>query len=284
VDLGAEMIDLHCHILPDLDDGVRTMDDALDLARVAEEEGVKKIVATPHLFRDNFDWGDFSVIEEKRRALAEAISGQNIRVDILPGAEVHVSHDLINTVRKNREHLVLNKSSYMFIEFPSSHIFAGAKQLFFELMAEGIRPIITHPERNAVFVQSPVTLFELVQMGSLAQANAGSFLGLYGDQAERAVSHFLELNLVHFIATDGHSPRSLSSRLREAVGKAEALIGPERAQALVNENPYAVISDQEIPSYFPPVNPREKEKPYSIKIPSLFRRKKPGSAESHKRT
>jgi len=277
------MIDLHCHILPDLDDGVRTMDDALEMARVAEEEGVEKIVATPHLFRDNFNWGDFAVIEEKRQALAEAISSQNIRLDILPGAEVHLSHNLMNTVRKNRKHLVLNRSSYMFIEFPSSHIFAGVKKLFFELMAEGIRPIIAHPERNLVFIQNPVLLFELVQMGSLAQANTGSFLGLYGDHAERAVSHFLELNLVHFIATDGHSPRSLSSRMKEAAGKAEALIGKERAQALINENPHAVISDREIPSFFPPVNPKEKERSYSIKIPSIFRRKKPGSAEGHKR-
>lgn len=267
------MIDLHCHILPGLDDGASTLDDALEMARRAQEEGVEIIVATPHVFRDNFDWGDFSIIEEKRCELAEAVNANNIKIKLLRGAEVHIFHGLINAVRKNRSSLVLNGSSYMFVEFPPNHIFSGIKKLFFELMSEGITPIITHPERNIVFMQNPVLLYELVQLGALAQANTGSFLGLYGDRAQKAVSLLLELNLVHFIGSDSHSPHSLSTRMKEAVEKAGIIAGEKRALALVKDNPQAVIADRNLPFLGPPVNPKEKERPLSVKIPGFLRRK-----------
>jgi protein-tyrosine phosphatase len=265
------MIDLHCHILPGVDDGARTLEEALDMALMAEKEGVQKIVATPHLFRDNYNLENFAVIEAKRGELSRALKKNNIAVEVLPGAEVHISHNLLDTIRKNRQNLVLNQSSYMFVEFPASHVFSGAKNLFFALMNEGIMPIIAHPERNAVFIQNPVILYELIQMGALAQANTGSFLGLYGDRTGKAVLQFLELHLIHFIGSDSHSPNSLSCRLREAMAKVELIVGKEQTQALVNDNPSAVINDQELPFLLTPTNPREKEKSFNIKIPRIFR-------------
>ncbi len=155
----------------------------------------------------------------------------------------------------------------MFVEFPSEHVFRGVKELFFELMSEGITPIIAHPERNSVFARNPSFLFELVQMGALAQANSGSFSGIYGREAEEVVFRFLELNLIHFIASDGHNTRSLAPRLSEALKKAEMVIGEEQARALVKENPEAVLEDREIP-YLPEViNPEEKGKKLRVKIP-----------------
>lgn len=263
------MIDLHCHILPGVDDGVSTLEDAVELARVAEGEGVEKIVATPHLFRDNQNWEDFAPLEEKRRLLAEEIRRNDISVEILPGAEVHIFHGLVQAVKKNRDSLVINRSSYMFVEFPSSHIYAGAKNLFFELMTGGITPIITHPERNAVFVQSPALLYELIQMGALAQANSGSFLGLYGDRTQQAVFDLLELNLIHFIASDGHSPRSLSSRLKEAVERAEKVVGHDEALALVTANPRAVVDNLSLPYLQTPIDPKSRTKSLAIRIPGF---------------
>jgi len=265
------MIDLHCHILPGVDDGAKTLEDALEMARVAEKEGIEKIVATPHLFRDNFNYGNFDVIETKQRELAQAIRENNIAIELLPGAEVHIFHDLLGAVRRSKEDLVINRSSYIFVEFPATHVFSGVKNLFFELMSENLTPIITHPERNAVFIQNPVLLYELVQMGALAQANSGSFLGLYGERTEKAVFQFLELHLIHFIGSDSHSARSLSWRLRDAVEKAETIVGQERARALVKENPLAVVENKEVPFVLPPTNPKEKEKSFSLKIPSVFR-------------
>ena len=264
------MIDLHSHILPGLDDGARSMEESLEMARIAERDGIEKIVATPHLFRGNFIYEDFGIIEKKRSELSQALKENNIHAEILAGAEVHISHNLIDEIRRNRENLVLNQSSYMFVEFPSDLVFSAAKNLFFELMSEGIIPIIAHPERNSVFIHSPSLLYELIQMGGLSQANSGSFSGLYGRRVEEAVLHFLELNFIHFIASDSHNTHSVVSLLSEAAREAEMIVGKEKARALVKDNPQAVLDDKEIPYLPEPSNPKEKEKSFKVKIPKIF--------------
>jgi protein-tyrosine phosphatase len=106
------MIDLHSHILPGLDDGAQSMAESLEMAQIAERDGIEKIVGTPHLFRGNFICEDLGIIEKKRSELSQALEENNIHVEILAGAEVHISHNLIDEIRKNRENLVLNQSSY----------------------------------------------------------------------------------------------------------------------------------------------------------------------------
>lgn len=266
------MIDLHCHILPGLDDGAQSLEESVAMAKAAEEDGIKTIVATPHLFRENFNYKDLGIIEEKRMELTGALKDNSIQVEILAGAEVHISHNLIDEIRKNRKYLVLDRSSFMFVEFPPDHVFTGVKELFFELMSEGITPIIAHPERNSVFIHTPRLLYELVQMGALSQANSGSFTGMFGSDVEEAVFRFLKLNLIHFIGSDGHNSRSKTPKLREAVKRAETIVGEERAKALVMENPQAVLDDLELPFFQEPVNPLEKEKKLKVKIPFLRRK------------
>lgn len=261
------MIDLHCHILPDMDDGAESLEESVGMARIAESDGIEKIVGTPHLFRDNFEYKDLGVIEEKRKELSQALIEGNIQVEILCGAEVHISHNLLDEIRTHRTHLVLNQSSYMFVEFPSDHIFSGVKELFFELLSEGITPIIAHPERNSVLSRHPEFLYELIQMGGLAQANNGSFNGLYGRTAESAVFRYLELNLIHFISSDGHNTRSMAPRLSGARSKVERIIGERGARSFVCDNPKAVLEDREIPFKPEAINPRDKEKNFKIKVP-----------------
>ncbi len=94
------MIDLHCHILPDLDDGAGSLDEAVEMARIAERDGIEKIAATPHLFRDNFVYEDLGTIEERRRELSEALKVNKIQVELFPGAEAHISHNLIDEIKK----------------------------------------------------------------------------------------------------------------------------------------------------------------------------------------
>lgn len=266
------MIDLHCHILPGIDDGAKSLEEAVEMAKIAEDEGIERIVATPHLFRGDFMHEDLSIIEERRKELSRALEANNIHVELLSGAEVHIAHNLMEEIRKNRNSLVINRSSYMFVEFPSRHVFSGVKELFFELMSEGIIPIIAHPERNSVFVRNPTFLYDLVQMGSLAQANSGSLSGMYGREAEQAISLFLEMNLIHFIGSDGHNTTALAPRLLEARERAERIIGEEGAWSLVRENPGAVLEDKEIPYQPEAMNPSKKEKRLPLKIP-LFKRR-----------
>jgi protein-tyrosine phosphatase len=177
----------------------------------------------------------------------------------------------MSEVERNRKRLVVNNSAYMFIEFPADHVFPSVRGLIFELMSAGILPIIAHPERNVVLAQKPELLYELVRMGALAQANRGSFLGFYGRMAADAAGRFLEYNLVHFIASDGHNTGSLAPILSDAVGRAEILVGSEGALALVEANPRAVLEDRELPYLPSPVDPRKSRKSFPLRVKGLFK-------------
>lgn len=265
------MIDLHCHILPGLDDGARDLAHAVGMARIARDDGITHIAATPHLFKGSFEFPDLGVFDEARERLVVALREENIDVTILPGAEVHINHGLVNEVRARRKSLVLAGSAYLIVEFPHDHVFSGAKDLFFDLMSEGVVPIIAHPERNTMFARSPKLLFELIAMGALAQANAGSLLEAHGLEAREAARKFLELGLVHFIASDGHNTHSKAPRVAAAAGIAAAIIGEAGASALVTDNPRAVIEDKEIPYRPDPVDPLRKEKKLKLRIPGFLR-------------
>jgi protein-tyrosine phosphatase len=267
------MIDIHCHILPGLDDGAQNLDDSLAIAEAACDDGIKKIVVTPHVFRDNFSLFELSRFEQKMNEVERYLERNRVDIELYPGAEVHFSHDLIEQVKRNRDNLVLNKSSYLLIEFPSDHIFSGAKNIFFELMSEGITPIIAHPERNKVFIRHTSLLYELIQQGSLAQANSGSFLGLYGLTIQRKAIEFLKLNMLHFIASDAHSANFLNRGLSKVISFVSGVIGKEGAMALVDSNPQAVLDDGILPYFSEPVDPGKIKKSIKLKVPGFFTKK-----------
>ena len=264
------MIDLHCHILPGLDDGAKTLDEALGMAGIAAEDGIETMVATPHLFRGE-NPRDFGAVEEKRQELREALAARQIKLEVAPGAEVHICHNLVEELRMNRSRLVVNEGRYMFVEFPPDHIYRGAQRLFFELMSAGVTPVIAHPERNSVFGRHPELLYDLVAQGALVQSNSGSLTGIHGSQAGGRVLRFMELNLVHFIASDGHNARSVPPRLAEAARKTALLAGKDVSDALVLHNPRAVLNDQEIPYLPSPKDPRKSKRSFSIRIPKFLR-------------
>jgi len=268
------MIDLHCHILPGLDDGARDMDHAIAMARISLEEGVTSIVATPHLFKGRFVYDDLDVIESGRRDLVSAMEKAGVPVDIRSGAEVHIAHNLADEIRRHRDIVTIAGGSYMLLEFPSDHVYSGVKDLLFELMNERVIPIIAHPERNTVFAQSPGLLFELVEMGALAQVNGGSLLGQNGSRAGESARLFLESGLIHFLASDGHNTSTMAPRLAEAVRKAAEIVGEEQAISLVEGNPRAVLGDEDIPCRPDPVNPQKKRRKLVMGLPGLFKSKK----------
>jgi len=265
------MIDIHSHILPGVDDGAQTLDESLEMAKLAVEDGIEKMVATPHLFRGNSLHKNFDTINSVKNKLAEALEENNISLQLFTGAEVHISHNLLDEIKQHRENLVINNSSYLIVEFPSDHIFSGVKQLFFDLMSEGLIPIIAHPERNSVFRRSPELLFDLVQMGGLCQVNSGSFAGLYGTRAQEAAIQFLKLNFVHFMGSDCHNTKASKPKISASFKAVASIIGEERAKALVKDNPAAVLDDKEIPELPEPENLREKKKSFKIKLPSFFK-------------
>ena len=267
------MIDLHCHILPGLDDGARDLAHAVAMARIARDDGVTHIAGTPHLNKGGFVFPDLGVFDEARDRLSRALRDEHIDITLLAGAEVHITHGLLDEVRARRQGLTLAGSSYLIVEFPQDHVFSEAKDLFFDLMSEGLVPVIAHPEKNTTFSRFPRLLFDLVSMGALAQLNAGSLMDGGTTEAGETARKFLGLGLAHFIGSDGHNTHAKAPRLAAASEAAAAVIGEKGARALVTDNPRAVIADQEIPFHPDPVDPAGKERKLKLRIPGFL---KPG--------
>lgn len=265
------MIDIHCHILPGIDDGASDVEEFLKMARFAEQDGVETIIATPHVFRSPFIQKNLFSIQEKWSELAPVLKTNNIQIELLLGSEVHFVHDLKNALKVNYPYFGLNRGSYMIIEFPSNHVFSGVKELFFELASNGLNLIIAHPERNSIFMRDPALLYDLIRMGVFTQANCGSFSRLYGTRIQETAIRFLEWNFYHFLASDSHGRHKKSTSLSRAFRKIQELVGEEEALALVEHNPKAVVEDRSIPYFQDPVNPAHKKKTFFIKIPVLSR-------------
>ncbi|MCJ7680922.1 MAG: hypothetical protein MUP70_09380 [Candidatus Aminicenantes bacterium] len=265
------MIDLHAHILPGLDDGARDIEESLAMARLAVDSGVRAVAATPHLFRGTADILDSKIVKEKQMELEKALKDNDISLEVYLGAEVHVSHNLIEKIRNHRNQLVLNGGSYMFVEFPSEHLYSDVRQLFFDVMTEGITPVIVHPERNAVMSKHPELLAEFIGTGVYCQVNSGSLLGVYGAVSRTAAWTFLENRCVHFLASDCHGTQTMPPNLAGAAVMVRKKFGEKTARALVEDNPQAALESRSLPFVPDPVL-QEKKRSLKIRIPSFLKR------------
>lgn len=247
------MIDIHCHILAGFDDGASSIEESIEMCRIAKEDGIKTIVATPHILKGDYQNENPRIILEK---IEELQFNSPDGIEILPGSDLHFQHDVIERVIIQKSVLTINNKCYLLIEFPFNCIPIGAKRVFRELISEGIVPIITHPERNFEFIQSPNLLFELMKEGALTQVTAMSITGRFGSVSREAAYFFLAHNLVHVIASDAHDAQWRTPTLAEAVKAAAEIIGAEKAEALVEHNPKAILKGDKIPYYEEPIFPK----------------------------
>ena len=248
------MYDLHTHLLPDWDDGVPDWETAFRLINRACEDGIEKICLTPHLFRQTKHGDDPE--EMKKRTAAFIERARRLPVALYAGAEVHIHPGMGRTIKEHG--LTVNGSRYAFIEFPAEQVPAGARDLVFEMTLLGIVPIVSHPERNAVFANRPGVLYELVGMGALGQVTAQSLTGDFGRRTRDAAERLMRLNLVHLIASDAHD-ETRPPELARAVKKAARIVGEEKARAMVTDVPAAIVEDREVPDRGEPVDPGRKK-------------------------
>src|SRR5688500_11582201 len=155
------MIDIHSHILPGIDDGARSLEEAIDMARIAAEDGIEQMVCTPHMFNGLSHNPEPAAILDRVGALREAI-GNAMRV--LPGNEVHVSHEIAEQAKTNRV-TKLNRQNYMLVEFPALTVPLGADELFYKLQLNGVQPILVHPERNNQIQSRPSIVAGFIERG-----------------------------------------------------------------------------------------------------------------------
>lgn len=236
------MIDLHCHILPGIDDGAPDLDTALAMARLAVKDEITTIACTPHIYPglyDNTQEGIQAAMEQLRQALAAA----GIELELVMGADIQITPDL----RKRLQHgeaPTLNGSRYFLFEPPHHVCPPRFSELAFDLSAAGYVPIITHPER-LTWIGDHYRLFvDLALKGVWLQVTAGSLTGRFGRGARYWGERMLDEGLVHLLATDAHGLTRRPPLLGEGALAAEKWVGAEEARRLVEKRPQAVLADQ----------------------------------------
>ena len=211
---------------------------ALEMARMAFDDGIRKIVATPHVCDRPPGMAE---IEGLCRNLNRNLEMHDICVEVLPGAEVSV---LSGTTFP--EHYAINGSRYVLVEFPSLQVPPFVKDMLFGLGSRGFVPIIAHPERNAVFLKNPEILFPLLESGALVQITADSLAGSFGMDIKRCAAYYVTRGIVSIIASDAHSVKGRAPRITHGLKMAQRLVGKEQAGVMVKENPEAIVSNREV--------------------------------------
>ena len=242
------MIDIHCHILPGIDDGAQELNDSLEMARQAQSQGITQIVASPHHKNGSYD-NDLQDILTEVNLLNKEFIREGIDVEILPGQEVRIYGEMEEDL--DVDLLTVNNTGvYMLIEFPSSHLPRYANKLLFDLQLKGIVPIIVHPERNREIMEDPSKLYRLIKEGSLSQVTASSVTGRMGKKIKKFSLDLLSHNLAHFIASDSHNTTTRPFDLREAYETVEKELGMAKRYE-IQENPEEMIKgkmiDKDIP-------------------------------------
>lgn len=237
------MIDIHAHLAPGLDDGAADEDEALELIQMALKDGVRTVIATPHIIEGRFDNDAKSILKGIHR-LRGAVDEAGLGVRLVIGAEVLLAPGVVEKYQQG-VYSTLGESNYVLVEFPLQEVPPYAGDVLFRLCVAGFTPILAHPERNLRVAREPSVIYELVNKGVLVQVNAGSLTGRFGSQVRALTVLFLSHNLVHFIGSDAHSARR-PPLLSEAVAVAAKLVGKENALRLVEENPGKILEGEEI--------------------------------------
>jgi protein-tyrosine phosphatase len=238
------MIDMHCHILPGIDDGADDLDTSLAMAKIACDHGTTAIMATPHVIEG--DWlPPWETILASCESLQQEVATAGMKLQLYPGAEVALSLDILSQVTGPGPYC-LNGGRYMLVELPAMQIPLYTDDFFFTLQARGITPILAHPERHSAIAKDPGIVTEWIEHGVLVQINAPSLLGRMGERAQVTAELLLMNNRVQFIGSDAHGLRARTPKLSAAGQKIQSLVGREQMEQLMITNPRAVIAGQDI--------------------------------------
>lgn len=248
------MIDLHCHVLPGLDDGARTPADSLAIARLAERAGTSTLLATPHIDRH---WGvDPLDVGRRVAALGRELRENGVVLELRAGGEVDILR-LASLTAAQTDAVRLGGGPYLLLESPLSRTSWDFDAVLLRLRERGEAILLAHPERCPVFQREPERLERLVAEGVLCSITAGSMWGQFGETVRRFTIELLSQGLVHDVASDAHDPRRRPPGLGEAFASAETHLPGLRAQAdwLTRLVPAAILAGEPLPPRPPLAGP-----------------------------
>lgn len=251
------MVDLHCHILPGLDDGPKTIEDSLAMAEDAISDGITHVVATPHA---NSDYAfEFGRVCAARKELSEKLGG---RLTLASGCDFHLSPENLSALRRDAVPFCINQKDYLLVELNDFSIPPSMDQALHELQLAGLHPIVTHPERNGLLRAQPERLRKWVELGCYAQVTAGSLTGVFGIGSQQDAWTWIGNGLIHFVSSDAHNRVRRPLKLKFAYDAIAEQLGEDKARSLLLENPLAAFEGRPLP-YVPelaPIAERHKRK------------------------
>jgi protein-tyrosine phosphatase len=217
------VIDIHCHILPDIDDGAPHRQASLQMASLAHSEGISRIIATPHK-NGKYENTKVEILDDVS-SLNDLLQEEKIPLTIHPGQEPRITGELLEDYEKGDILSLNDAGKYVFVELPSGQVPRYAAQLLFDIQLTGLTPIIVHPERNHEIIEHPDILYKFVKDGTLTQVTSSSITGHFGKKIKKFTEDLIEHNLTHFVASDAHNVSSRPFRLKEAYEAVEETYG-----------------------------------------------------------
>lgn len=247
------MIDIHAHILPGIDDGAADIETSIKMLKIAVDDGIKTIVATPHYYPGCFET-PYGEIEGHIIKLKEEAKKNNIEIEIIQGQEVFIDTTTLRSL-KNKEIGTINKTKYMLVEFPMDTIPNYALDIIYELRVASITPIIAHPERYEYIINRISTINDIAKEGCLFQINTGSITGIFGKRVQKISEQLMQHNLCNFIASDCHTTNHRSPRISNALNLIS--INNDKLMNIIVENSQKLIENIDICSDFEIIKDRK---------------------------
>ncbi len=239
------MIDIHSHILAEVDDGPKSWDISKEMCRLAAEDGVEHIVATPHANERYFY--DRAYLEKAVEHLRELIGAEP---DIGLGCDFHLSYENLQDALKNPSRYTIDSTRYLLVELSNFGVPPHITNSLMQLADVGLVPVLTHPERNPILQKSPRRVLEWAEMGVVVQVTASALTGAWGESTRRSAQWLLQRDAVHVIASDCHDAKHRVPGLSAARAALAKIAGEDVAKALTDDNPRAIVGDNPLP-YFP---------------------------------
>jgi protein-tyrosine phosphatase len=242
------MIDIHAHILPGVDDGAKNWEESLDMARMAVNDGIRVMVATPHLFKgrtiDLEQLNGKEAILQHVAQLKQRLSEANIPLEIIPGCDFPLGVESLKLLDAGQALTINDANRYLLLELPDTSLPPATEEICFYLQSKGLTPIITHPERHLILQEMPHKLKRLIDLGCLVQMTGNSLTGKFGRRVKKISQQLIKLGYIHLLATDAHGPKVRPPLLSQAVTELSRLIGENRARAMVHDLPGKILAGE----------------------------------------
>ena len=238
------MIDFHSHIIPNIDDGSRSIEETFNLLKEAKEVGFEGIVLTSHYIEDYYQT-DVPERDMWVKAISENLGAKGIDIDLYLGNEVYMTENMMQLLIDGKASTI-NNSCYVLFEMPLNAEPMNMYDVIYSLQENKLIPVLAHPERYSFIQKEPELVYDLIQKGVLMQANYGSILGQYGKNAQFIVTKFLENNMIHFLGSDVHRQNTVYKVIPQALKEIEEIVGASKLEELTTKNPKLALQNKRI--------------------------------------